>query len=81
MYLIYKQDYYKDKQEEINDHFIEYLFLIMDNLDHPVLIEEWGGNVHADAYEKNLNQDVKIPSTKETIDCYDKTEKWPTSKK
>ena len=31
------------------------------------------------AYEKNLNQDVKIPSIKKKIDNNDKTEYWPTS--
>ena len=39
MHLIYKQDYYKDKQEEIYDLFIEYLFPIMDDIDHSVLID------------------------------------------
>ena len=39
MYLIYKQDLYKDKQKEIDELFIEYLAPIMDNIDHPALIE------------------------------------------
>ena len=40
MHLIYKQDFYKDKQKEIYDIFIEYLAPIMENLDDPALIEE-----------------------------------------
>ena len=38
----------------------------MDNIDHPALIEE-RKNIDAAAYEKSLNQDVKIPSIKKTI--------------
>ena len=39
MHFIYKQDYYKDKQEEIYDPFIEYLVPVMYDLDHPELVE------------------------------------------
>ena len=40
MHLIYKQDFYKDKQGEIDDPFFEYLVPIMDNLGNPAFIEE-----------------------------------------
>ena len=40
IYLIYKQDFYKDKQKEIDDLFIEYLVPIMEDHDHHTLIEE-----------------------------------------
>ena len=36
----------------------------MKNLDNTALIEEWKQNFDAAAYEKNLNQDIKIPSIK-----------------
>ena len=39
IHLIYKQDFYKDKQKEIYELFIQYLVPVMDNLDHPALIE------------------------------------------
>ena len=39
MHLLYQKYFYKDKQKEIDELFIEYLVLIMDNLDHPALIE------------------------------------------
>ena len=52
MHLIYKQDYYEDKLKEIDELFIEYLVPIMDDIDHPALIEEWKQNVDAAAYEK-----------------------------
>ena len=55
MHLIYKQDYYEDKLEETNDLFIECLVTIMEDLYHPVLIEERKQNIDASAYEKNLN--------------------------
>ena len=61
MHLVYKQDYYKDKQKDIDYIFIEYLVPIVDYLDHPSLIEERKQNIDATAYEKNINQDVKMP--------------------
>ena len=39
----------------------------MKNIDHPALIEEWKKNIDAAAYEKNINQDVKIPSIKKKL--------------
>ena len=52
MYMIYKQDFYKNKQKEINYLFIEYLVPVMEDIDHPVLIEEWRQNLDAAAYKK-----------------------------
>ena len=51
----------------------------MDNIDHPALIEEWKQHIDAAAYEKNLDQYVKMPSIKKKIDRNNKTEYWPTS--
>ena len=51
----------------------------MNNLDNTALIEEWKQNFDAAAYEKNLNQDIKIPSIKKKVDHNDKTEYWTTS--
>ena len=45
----------------------EYLVPIMENLDYPALIEEWKQNIDAAAYEKNLYQDLKLPSIKKKI--------------
>ena len=39
----------------------------MDNLDYPALIEEWKQNIDAAAYEKNLYQDLKLPSIKKKL--------------
>ena len=52
MHLIYKQDFYKYKKREIDELFIEYLVTIMEDLDHPMLIEECKQNIDAAAYEK-----------------------------
>ena len=41
MYLIYKQDFYKDEKMEIDKLFIGYLVPIMDDIDHHTFIEEW----------------------------------------
>ena len=77
MHLIYKQDFYTDKQKEIDKLLIEHLVPIMDDLYHPMLIEEWKQNINATAYENNLNQDVKIPSIKKKY-RNNKNEYWPT---
>ena len=73
MHLIYKQNYNKDNQEEIDDIFIEYFVPIVDYLDHPALIEEWKQIIDAADHENNLNQDVKIPSGNKQIDLNEKT--------
>ena len=79
IHSLYQQDLYEDKQKEIDNLFIEYIFPIMGNLDHPALIKELKQNIDADAYEEKINQDVKLPSKKKIIDRYDKTEYCPTS--
>ena len=65
------------KKGEIDDLFIEYLVPVMDYFYHTALIEEWKQNIDAAAYEKNLNQDAKIPSIKKNY-CNEKTENLPT---
>ena len=45
IHFIYKQDYYEDKLKEIDDLFIEYRVPTMDDIDRPLLLEEWGENV------------------------------------
>ena len=52
--------------------FLEYLVTIMDDLEHPALIEELKQNFDADAYEEYINKDIKIPSIKKQIDHSDK---------
>ena len=39
----------------------------MEDLDHSTLIEERKKKIYADAYEKNLNQYVKLPSIKKKM--------------
>ena len=67
MHMDYKQDLYKEKQKEIYDFFLDYLVPIMENLDHPALIEERKPNLDADAHEKYLNKDVNLPSIKKKM--------------
>ena len=54
--MIYKQDFYNNKQKEINDLYFEYLVSVMYNIDYPVLIEEWRQNLDADAYKKSIQR-------------------------
>ena len=42
----------------------EYHIHLLNNLYHPELIEKWKQNLDYDAYEKDLNQDVKLPPNK-----------------
>ena len=56
MHLIYKQEFYKEKQKEIYDLFIEYLVPTMEDIDHPALIEERKQNLDADTYEKSKSR-------------------------
>ena len=67
IHFIYKKNFYTDKQKELDELFIEYLVPIMDDLDHPELIEKWKKHIDADDYETNKNQDVKIPSMKKKM--------------
>ena len=72
MHIIYKQDFYKNKEKEIGDLFLEYLVPVIGDLDHPYLIKEWKQNIYAAAYEKNLYRDVNLLLNKK-IDRNDKT--------
>ena len=48
--MTYKQDFYKDKQKEIDDLFLEYLVPVMDDNGHPELIEERKQNINDSDY-------------------------------
>ena len=50
MHVTYKQDFYKNKEKELDDLFLEYLVSVMDDLEHPALIEEWKQHFDAAAY-------------------------------
>ena len=73
MHMTYKQDFYTTKEKEIYYLFLEYLVTIVEDIEHPALIEEWIQNIDAASYEINLDQDVKLPSIKKKIDRNDKT--------
>ena len=71
--MTYKQDFYKTKEKEIYDLFLEYLVPVMEDIEHPALIEEWIQNIDAAAYEKNPHKYEKLPSMKKKIDRNYKT--------
>ena len=60
MNITYKKEFYKTKQSEIDDLFMEYLFPVMKDLEHLELIKEWIKNIYADDYEKNLHKDENL---------------------
>ena len=55
MHLIYKQNLYRDKKQEIDDIFIENLVPIMDSIEDHTLTEEWKQNIDAAAHGKISN--------------------------
>ena len=76
MHITYKQDFYKTKQNEIDDLFLEYLVPVMKDLEHPAFIEEFIQNLDAAAYKKSLHKDEKLTSMKKKVDRNYKTECW-----
>ena len=60
-HFIYKNNFYHDKQDEIDTIFDEYHIPLLNYLDHPALIEEWKQNLDSAAYETYLKQYVKLP--------------------
>ena len=54
IHMTYKQDFYKTKQNEIDDLFQEYLAPFMKYIEHPALIKESIQNIDSAAYETNL---------------------------
>ena len=52
LHLIYKQNFCHDKQDEIDEIFNKYHIPLLNNIDHPALIEEWKQNIDATAYGK-----------------------------
>ena len=53
---------------------MEYHVPLICDIDNPECIGEWKQNIDSDANGKNLNQDVKLPPNKKTIDRNDKIE-------
>ena len=52
-YFVYKQNFYHDKQDKTDDLFGWYQITLLNDVDHPALIEEWKLNIDAAAYENN----------------------------
>ena len=66
-HFIYKQNFYHDKQDEIDAFFIEYHVTVFDDLDHPALIKERKQNINSAAYEENINKVIKPSSKKKKL--------------
>ena len=50
--MTYKQDFYKTKQKEIDDLFLEYLVPVTKDIEYHAFIKEWIQNLDAAAYKK-----------------------------
>ena len=64
LHLVYKQNFYHDKEKEMYELFDEYHIPLLKDIDHPELIQQWRRNLDAAAYEKDLNKGIKIPPKK-----------------
>ena len=62
LYSSYIQTIYKYKEESINNIFITYVEPLLDDINHPELVEEWKINIYAVAYDKQLDSKVNKPS-------------------
>ena len=52
VHSVYQQNLYHDKQDIIDDMFYQYHLILMKDIDHPELIQEWKQSLDSDAYEK-----------------------------
>ena len=50
----YNKTIYDYREESINNIFITYVEPLLDNINHPALVEERKVNIDAEAYENNL---------------------------
>ena len=48
----YQQNLYHDKPEVVDGLSYQYDFPLIQNIDHPELIQEWKQSLDSDAYEK-----------------------------
>ena len=51
----------------MDELFDQYHIPLLNDLDHPSLIEAWKQNIDYDAYGKYLNQDVNLPPKKKKL--------------
>ena len=56
LHLIYKENFYHDKQREMDEIFDEYHLSLLKYIDYPELIEEWKRNIDAAAYNFFLTE-------------------------
>ena len=58
---------YNDKDESINNIFSTYVEPLLDDINHPELVQEWKLNIYASSYEKQLDAKANRPSYKNKI--------------
>ena len=62
----------------MNNTFITYIEPLLNDINHPELIQEWKLNIDATAYGKKIDADVYKPSSKKEIYCHDSNSYWST---
>ena len=62
----------------MDEIFDKYHIILFKNIDNPELIQELKKNLDASAYEKFINQKIKLPSKKKEMYCRGSMSYWPT---
>ena len=60
LHYVYQKNFYNDKQDIIDDMFYQYHLILMKDIDHPELIQEQEQNIYSDAYEINIDKEIKL---------------------
>ena len=70
MHSGYIHNFYHNKQGIIDDMFYQYNLTLFKDIDQTALIQEWKKSFDAAAYERNINQEIKLLSKKKEINCH-----------
>ena len=62
--LYYIQTKYNEKEESINNISTTYVEPLLNNINHPALLQEWKLNLDAAAYENQIDANAYKPSVK-----------------
>ena len=76
LHYSYIKKEFNEKEEIINNTFITYVELFLEDINHPALLQERKLNLYAALYEK-IDYNLSKPSAKKEIDHHDRYFYWP----
>ena len=71
LHYYYIKTEFNDKERITYNTFSTYFEPFLNDINHPVLVQEWKLNLDAVAYEKKIDSDVYKPSSKKEIYFHD----------